>query len=62
MTADTVVGTIAIKYSGKSIGESMYNPVFVLAAILDWAGIAHNRRGDIELTAEYSALADHCES
>lgn len=61
-TADTVIGTIAIKYSGKSIGESIYDPVFVLAAILDWAGIAHNRRGYIELTAEYSTLADHCES
>lgn len=57
-TADTVIGTIAIKYSGKSMGESTYDPVFVLAAILDWAGIAHNRRGYIELTAEYRAKSE----
>ena len=44
-TADTVIGVIAIKYSGKSIGESTYAPIFVLAAILDWTGIVHNRRG-----------------
>lgn len=54
-TEDTVVGTIAINYAGKSIGESTYDPVFVLAAILDWAGIAYNRRGWIELTPEYKA-------
>lgn len=55
-TKDTVVGTIAINYSGKSMGESTYDPVFVLAAILDWAGIAYNRRGYIELTTEYKEL------
>lgn len=58
-TSDTVMGTIATKYSGKSIGESAFDPVFVLAAILDWAGIAHNRRGYIELTAAYMALANN---
>ena len=29
--------------------------VFVLAAVLDWAGIAHNERGYLTLTAEYLA-------
>lgn len=58
-TEDTVIGTIALKYAEKSIGESTYDPVFVLAAILDWAGIAYNRRGYIELTAEYKELINH---
>ena len=48
----TVVGTVA-KYSHKEIGESVYDPVFVLAAILDWAEIAHNNRGELVLTASY---------
>lgn len=48
-TEDTVVGTIAIRYFGKKAGESTYDPVFVMAAILEWAGIAHNLRGYIQL-------------
>lgn len=46
---DTVVGYIAHKYSNKNLGESTFDPVFVLAAILDWANIARNCRGYIEL-------------
>lgn len=49
----TVVGAIAKNYVGKSVGDSVYDPVFVLAAILEWAGIAHNERGYLELTADY---------
>jgi len=48
-TEDTVVGTIAIRYFGKKTGESTYDPVFVMAAMLEWAGIAHNLRGYIQL-------------
>ena len=48
-TADTVVGAIAIHYFGKKTGESCFDPVFVLAAVLDWAGIAKNGRGYIIL-------------
>ena len=54
-TEDTVVGAVAVHYLGKSAGESTYDPTFVLAAILDWAQIAHNRRGYIELNASYLA-------
>ena len=54
-TEDTVVGAIGKYYFGKSYGDSVLDPVFVLAAILDWAGIAHNRRGYIELTPDYCA-------
>ncbi|MBR2321741.1 MAG: hypothetical protein IKA57_06355 [Clostridia bacterium] len=46
---DTVVGYIAYKYSGVKLGASTFDPVFVLAAVLDWANIARNCRGYIEL-------------
>ena len=46
---DTVVGYIAYKYSGVKLGSSTFDPVFVLAAVLDWANIARNCRGYIEL-------------
>lgn len=53
----TVVGAIAYSYAGKKTGNSVFDPVFVLAAILDWAEIASNERGEIVLTASYrSAL------
>lgn len=55
-TSDTVVGTIAIQYFGKEYGESTFDPVFVLAAILDWADIARNCRGYMELTTTYREL------
>lgn len=47
--AHTVTGVIAIKYYGKQEGESVFDPVFILAGILEWANIAKNRRGYIEL-------------
>lgn len=48
----TVVGAIA-KAWGKTNGESVHDPVFVLAAILDWADIARNTNGELVLTAAY---------
>ncbi len=51
----TVVGAIGKEYSGKSLGEYVFDPVFFLAAVLEWAGIAHNERGYLELTADYKA-------
>ena len=50
---NTVVGAIAIHYFGKQPGESTLDGVFVLAAVLEWAGIARNGRGYLELTAAY---------
>ena len=49
----TVVGAIAKNYAGKKNGESVFDPVFVFAAILEWAGIAHNERGGLVLTQNY---------
>lgn len=51
--ADTVVGTIGMEYYDKTKGESVFDPVFVLVAVLDYAGVIHNRRGYIEFTEEY---------
>jgi len=49
---DTVVGAVA-KHRGRCIGDSVYDPVFVLAAVLEWAGIACNSRGEVVLSEEY---------
>lgn len=49
----TVVGAIGKRYSGKKLGDSVFDPVFFFAAVLEWAGIAHNERGYISLTADY---------
>ena len=46
---DTIMGTLAYEYYGKQDGESTLDPVFVLVAILDWANVARNCRGYIEL-------------
>lgn len=48
-TEDTVVGAIAIHYFEKKIGEPCFDPVFVLSAVLEWAGIAKNERGFVQL-------------
>lgn len=48
----TVVGAVAIS-RGFRPGESVFDPVFVLAAVLEWAGIAHNERGELVLTQSY---------
>lgn len=51
----TVVGAVAID-RGNRIGDSVFDPVFVLAAILEWAGIAHNERGELVLTHQYRSM------
>lgn len=48
-TKDTVMYAIATEYYGKEEGESSFDPLFVIAAILDWAGIARNERGYMQL-------------
>lgn len=45
----TVMYEIATKYYGKVDGNSSFDPLFVIAAILDWAKIARNCRGYLEL-------------
>lgn len=48
-TPDTVAWTVATKYYQKGDGESSFDPIFVLAAVLEWAGIAKNGYGYIQL-------------
>ena len=50
-----MVGYIAKHYAHKQDGDSVYDPVFVLAAVLEWADIAKNERGELALTANYRA-------
>lgn len=52
----TVVGAIGYRYAHKETGTSVFDPVFALAAILEWAGIADNRRGELVLTASYQEI------
>jgi len=47
--SNTAVGAIGYKYWKRATGESVYDPVFVLAAVLEWAEICHNKRGFLEL-------------
>ena len=46
------------QYFKKTEGISVVDPVFVLSAILDWAGIVCNERGYLELTADYRTRAE----
>ena len=45
----TVIGALAYEYYNKQDGDSTFDPVFVLAAVLEWANISKNCRGYIEL-------------
>ena len=45
----TVVGAVAKNYSGKKESNSVFDPVFVLAAVSEWAGIAHNGYNELAL-------------
>ena len=49
----TVVGSIGYNYFHYETGKSVPDPVFVLAAVLEWAGIASNERGELVLTTNY---------
>lgn len=52
----TVVGAVAKYYSGKRNGQSVLDPVYVFAAILEWAGIASNERGELVLNEAYRSV------
>lgn len=42
----------ATKYAGKAIGSSTFDPIFVLVAVLEWAGIITNGRGCLQLNTD----------
>lgn len=52
-TEDTIVGMIGKRYYNKKDGEYTFDPVFILVAIMEWAGIVNNKRGYVEFTKEY---------
>lgn len=52
----TVVGAVGFHYFHAAPGSSVLDPVFVLAAVLEWAGIAENGRGELVLTASYYSM------
>ncbi len=57
---NTVVGAIGKYYFKRSNGDSVYDPVFLLAAIMEWAGIIKNERGKISFSPTYRAkLFEH---
>lgn len=49
---NTVAGAILLCLGNKP-GKSVTDPVYIFAAVLEWAGIAHNERGYLSLTADY---------
>ena len=58
---NTVVGAVAL-YRGGQPGESVFDPVFVLAAVLEWASIAENGRGVLILNPEFMESEPDIES
>lgn len=46
---ETVMYQVATQYYGKKDGESTFDPLFVLSAMLEWAGIAENGWGYLKL-------------
>ena len=47
--SETIMYQIATQYYGKKEGESAIDPLFVLAAMLEWANIAENGWGYLRL-------------
>lgn len=46
---ETVTYQIATKYYKKEIGETAYDPLFVVAGILEWAGLVENGYGYLKM-------------
>jgi hypothetical protein len=44
-TDDTICGYLAVNYYGHSYGESTFDPVFAISAIMERAGLVENTRG-----------------
>lgn len=50
---DSVEGYIAHKVHGAQEGETAFGPGFVIAAVLDWAGICNNERGYLSMKSTF---------
>lgn len=45
----TVCGIIGYEYFKKNTGDSVFDPVFIVCAMMDYAGICKNTRGYLVL-------------
>lgn len=45
---NTAIGILGYKYYKKKDGDSIFEPMHVIAAVLDWADVAKNNRGFIK--------------
>ena len=52
-TPDTICWCIATKYHNHRSGESTFDPVFIICAILESTGICKNGYGVLELNSKY---------
>lgn len=52
-TKGTLCYYVATECYGKNVSESSFDPIFIIAAILENAGICKNERGYIRLSAEW---------
>ena len=50
---NSLEGHIAHKIHNVQIGQTAFGPGFVIAAVLEWAGICINMRGFVKITAEF---------
>ena len=50
---NSIEGYIAHKVHGTQIGETAFGPGFVIAAVLDWAGICNNERGYLTINSSF---------
>lgn len=50
---DSLEGYIAHKVHGVEIGKTAFGPGFVVAAILDWAGVCNNERGFLTIKHDF---------
>lgn len=54
-TKGTLCYYVATECYGKCDGESSFDPIFIIAAILENAGICKNERGYIQLSTEFAS-------
>lgn len=51
---NSVEGYIASKVQGLKEGQTAFGPGFVIAAVLDWAGVCRNERGYLSINPAFS--------
>jgi hypothetical protein len=62
LPVDSLEGFVAYRVHGVREGESAFGPGFVIAAVLDWAGVSANERGKIVLDTEFALVKTYGEA